>query len=330
MPRYFVTLIFSSSFLQIREWKDSGSKTPMCTARPSYKSISFMQSFAYKKRLHQIKVDLGDIVFIDEDKGIVRVEPMVTIGQLNDFLIEKGWTVPVVPELDDLTVGGLVMGGGIETTSNKHGWFPDTCVNLEMVTADAEVINCSKTENPELYSAIPLSYGTLGFLASADILIQPYKPFIKMTYLPVYTLDDAVNTLDKVSRDRNEFDAVEGIMFSQDEGVIMTSEFCDTCPDYSQLNHLGRWYKPLFHRHAETALTEKRVKTEYLTTKDYMHRHNKTVFWVVDYIITFVNNPVFRFCLGWMFPLKHQVLSYLKDFVSGENFRTLILQVRIY
>ena len=56
---------------------------------------------------------------MDEEKGTVRVEPMVTIGQLNDYLMNKGFMLPVVPELDDLTIGGLVMGGGIETTSHK-------------------------------------------------------------------------------------------------------------------------------------------------------------------------------------------------------------------
>ena len=35
----------------------------------------------------------------------VRVEPMVTMGQLSHTLIELGWTIPVVPEMDDLTVG---------------------------------------------------------------------------------------------------------------------------------------------------------------------------------------------------------------------------------
>ena len=44
---------------------------------------------------------------------------MVTIGKLNDFLIKREFMLPVVPELDDLTIGGLVMGGGIETTSHK-------------------------------------------------------------------------------------------------------------------------------------------------------------------------------------------------------------------
>ena len=45
------------------------------------------------------------------------------LSQLNDYLIKRGWTLPVVPELDDLTIGGLVMGGGIESTSHRYGIF---------------------------------------------------------------------------------------------------------------------------------------------------------------------------------------------------------------
>jgi len=66
---------------------------------------------------------MSDILHVDEKKKMVRVEPMVSIGVLNDYLIQKGWTLPVVPELDDLTIGGLVMGGGIESTSHKYGLF---------------------------------------------------------------------------------------------------------------------------------------------------------------------------------------------------------------
>ena len=67
----------------------------------------------------QIQINLSNIISLDTVNQIVRVEPMVSIGILNDYLIKLGWTVPVVPELDDLTIGGLVMGGGIETTSHK-------------------------------------------------------------------------------------------------------------------------------------------------------------------------------------------------------------------
>lgn len=36
---------------------------------------------------------------------IVRVEPLVTMGQVTALLTSIGWTLPVLPELDDLTVG---------------------------------------------------------------------------------------------------------------------------------------------------------------------------------------------------------------------------------
>jgi delta24-sterol reductase len=35
----------------------------------------------------------------------VRVEPLVSMGQLSATLNPLGWTIPILPEMDDLTVG---------------------------------------------------------------------------------------------------------------------------------------------------------------------------------------------------------------------------------
>ena len=89
----------------------------MCTARPSWKSISH-QRLGYKDRMHRVRLDfLKDIVSIDTDRMEVSVEPNITIGYLNRALVRLGLTLPVVPELDNLTVGGLIAGGCIESTS---------------------------------------------------------------------------------------------------------------------------------------------------------------------------------------------------------------------
>ena len=80
---------------QVREWKASGSKKQMCTAHPCWKSIT-LQETTYKTRMHQIKIDLDEIILIDTENKIVRVEPSATIGQLNDALIKKGWMCAVV------------------------------------------------------------------------------------------------------------------------------------------------------------------------------------------------------------------------------------------
>jgi len=72
------------------------------------------------------------------------VEPLVNMGQLSATLLPLGFTIPVLPEIDDLTVGGLVMGTGIETASHIYGLFQHICVSYEMVLADGSVVTCTK------------------------------------------------------------------------------------------------------------------------------------------------------------------------------------------
>ncbi len=76
----------------------------MCTSRPNWKSISF-QKPTYKSSCYNVNVDLRNILEIDTNRRIIRVEPLVTIEKLTTTLEIVGWTIPVVPDLDELTVG---------------------------------------------------------------------------------------------------------------------------------------------------------------------------------------------------------------------------------
>merc|ERR1712168_320516 len=192
--------------------------------------------------MYNIKIDMADIILIDTENKFIRVEPRVTVGKLNDFLGARGWMLPVVPELDDLTIGGLVMGGGIESTSHKYGLFNYICKQYEMILADGSVVWCSPTENKELFAVQPLSYGTLGFLTCVDIDIIPYKPYMKLTYHNVQSLDAVVNKFTEVTN-FPEVDSAEGIMYTLNSGVIMSGKFVDRVPSNANYNPIGRWYK---------------------------------------------------------------------------------------
>lgn len=144
----------------------------MCTARPGYQTMSFRKPL-YKSNMHQIECNLIDILDIDREKRILRVEPLATMGQLSETLAKVGWTIAIVPELDDLTVGGLVMGTGVESSSHIYGLFQHICLSYELVLADGSVVKCSREENSDLFYAVPWSYGTLGFLTAVEIKILP-------------------------------------------------------------------------------------------------------------------------------------------------------------
>lgn len=76
----------------------------MCTARPGWMNVS-LRPGQYKKRSHQIAVNLVDILNVDMERQTITVEPLATMGQISATLNPLGWTLAVLPELDDLTVG---------------------------------------------------------------------------------------------------------------------------------------------------------------------------------------------------------------------------------
>ncbi|MDD5462710.1 MAG: FAD-binding protein [Methylococcales bacterium] len=294
---------------QIEGWKKNGSLEKLCTARSGWKTMSELVP-KYKLSHRKIDVGLYDILEISEQSGTVKVEPLATMGQISRNLISQGWTLAVVPELDDLTVGGLIMGFGIESSSHKYGLFQSICVSFDLVTADGECLRCSPTENADLYYLIPWSHGTLGFLVAAELKIIPAKKYIRVHYQPVYTLDEMAEVFEQASRNTQENDFVEGLVYSRGTAVIMRGNFTDDIGADGTFNAIGRWYKPWFYKHVETYLKNRQGGVEYIPLRHYYHRHTRSYFWTMEEIIPFGNYPVFRALLGWALPPRIELLKY--------------------
>lgn len=165
---------------QVKEWSRQGKKNRMCTARPGWMTVSPRHAL-YKKTLFTVNVDLTDILELDTKKRILRCEPSVSILQLLDYLLPRGYTLPVIPEIDELTVGGLINGYGIETSSHQVGLFNDIAVAYEIVVPSGEVKRV--TPKDKLFHAIPWSYGTLGFLTAVEFQVIPASKYPFHLYL---------------------------------------------------------------------------------------------------------------------------------------------------
>ena len=294
---------------QIEDWKREGCREKLCTARSGWKSMSELVP-KYKRFHRNIDVGMYDIVELDEKRGTVRVEPLATMGQISRNLLSQGWTLPVVPELDDLTVGGLVMGFGVETSSHKYGLFQHICESFEIVTAEGEFVRCSKSENADLYYLIPWSHGTLGFLVAAELKIKAARKYVRISYQPVFSLRETVEVFERESRDTNQNDFVEGLVYSRDTAVIMCGTLTDDLGPDGRLNSIGLWYKPWFYKHVETFLGDRKSGVEYVPLRDYFHRHTRSYFWEMEEIIPFGNHPMFRGLLGWALPPRIELLKY--------------------
>ena len=85
--------------MQVGEWNklQSENKPFMCTARPNWLSLS--TTFFNKEACHKIPIPLYDILELNEEKKTVRVEPMVSVGDITKYLIPKGYTLAVTLEI---------------------------------------------------------------------------------------------------------------------------------------------------------------------------------------------------------------------------------------
>lgn len=289
---------------QIAAWNAAGRPGPLVTSRKSWQSVA-VRALDYKKTSYGIEVDLHDVLEIDLERHVVRLEPRVNMGQLTALLAPMGLTVPVVPELDDLTAGGLLLGYGIESTSHRHGLFADTVLAAELVLADGSVVTCSRTERPDLFHALPWSYGALGFLTALELPLLPCKPFVRMTYEPVFGTDAIARRFEELVYSGDAPDHVEGLLYDRDRAVLLHGDFSDGPGGASDepVDPIGRWYKPWFYKHVETALS-RGAFTEYLPVRHWYHRHTRSLYWHGELLVPFGNHPLFRHTLGWLMPPK--------------------------
>eukprot|EP00039_Didymoeca_costata_P007913 m.105347 g.105347 ORF g.105347 m.105347 type:complete len:536 (+) comp13871_c0_seq1:2355-3962(+) len=292
----------------INAWREKKDGTKLCSSRPGWMTMS-LRVGNYKKTSTQIPVmHLNNIVELDRERMVVRVEPMVTMGQVTQLLNPLGLTLPVLPELDDLTVGGLVCGVGVETSSHRYGLFSHTCVSYEIVTAEGKLERCSAEENPELFRAIPWSHGTLGFLVGVEITVIPAKPWVRVQYEPIHNKQDAIAACKRAFDGNDDF--VEALVYSSNEWVLMKGNMVDM-PEPGKVNAIGNHWKPWFFTHVAKFL-KSGPSEEYIPLRDYYHRHTRSLFWEIQDIVTFGNQAWFRYLFGWAMPPNISILKRLQ------------------
>lgn len=282
----------------VREANQNGQR--MCTARKPWKTMS-LRVATFKNNCAQIPINLKNILQLNTLAETIRVEPMVTMGDITHFLVPKGYALAVQVEMDDLTVGGLCMGVGIETTSHRRGFLFETIVAYEVVLADGSLVRATREENVDLFHALPWSHGTLGFLVAVELKVIKIKPYIKLDYIPCHSQREFCEQFQKIAESVQPPAYLEALVFSPEKSVIMCGELADLSEKTAEMivNPINRWYKKWFYSHVETFL-EKGRKTEFIPLRQYFHRHTPSVFFQLKDLIPFANQAWYRYFFAWL------------------------------
>ena len=133
---------------------------------------------------------LDRIHAFDPDTGWLRCESGVSLKDLVDLFVPRGFFPPVVPGTQFVTVGGAIANDIHGKNHHVDGTFCDHIKNMDMLTASGEVVRCDEHQNQDLFWATVGGLGLTGIILSVDIQLQRiHNPWIEMESIRVENLD---------------------------------------------------------------------------------------------------------------------------------------------
>jgi FAD/FMN-containing dehydrogenase len=205
------------------------------------------------------------VLSVDRDARTADVLGMTTYEDLVDAVLPYGLMPLVVPQLKTITLGGAVTGLGIESTSFRNGMPHESVVEMDVLTGDGRVVTCSRTENADLFTGIPNSYGTLGYALRLRIELEPVHPYVALRHVRCGSVAEAVEVMRTACEGA---DFVDGTWFSPTEVYVTVGRWADTAEAVSDYTGRAIYYRSIQAR-----------ETDVLTIRDYLWRWDTDWFW---------------------------------------------------
>src|SRR4029079_15624323 len=124
------------------------------------------RSYGDSATLENGSIVLGERLdrFIDFDAatGTLTCEAGVSLADVIDFAVPRGFFLPVTPGTKFVTVGGAIAADVHGKNHHRTGSFGNFVENFELWTGRNQMIRCSRTENAEVFWATIGGMGLTG------------------------------------------------------------------------------------------------------------------------------------------------------------------------
>jgi decaprenylphospho-beta-D-ribofuranose 2-oxidase len=115
---------------------------------------------------------LNRILDWDPGRGVIRIEPGVSIGQLWRYTLEDGWWPAVVPGTMYPTLGGCSSTNVHGKNHWKVGSLGEQILAFELLLPSGDIMSCSPDENSDVYHAAIGGLGMLGIFVSLTFQLE--------------------------------------------------------------------------------------------------------------------------------------------------------------
>ena len=112
------------------------------------------------------------ILAFDGATGVLRAEAGLSLAELTRIFIPRGWFPPVTPGTKFVTLGGMVASDVHGKNHHREGCFGAHVRALRMRLADDSIVECSPTEEADLFYATVGGMGLLGHILEVEVVLH--------------------------------------------------------------------------------------------------------------------------------------------------------------
>jgi FAD/FMN-containing dehydrogenase len=113
------------------------------------------------------------LISFDPETGLLTAEAGVTLAQILDFAVPRGFFLPVSPGTKYVTLGGAIANDIHGKNHHVAGTFGRHITQLELVRSDDTRRLCSPAQNADLYAATIGGLGLTGLITWATLRLKP-------------------------------------------------------------------------------------------------------------------------------------------------------------
>jgi len=148
---------------------------------------------------------LNRILGFDESTGMLRCESGVSLSDIIDVFLSKGWFLPVTPGTRFVTVGGAIANDVHGKNHHCAGTFGAHVRQVALHRSNDGLVICNSETNSDMLRATIGGLGLTGVIAWADIQLKRVAgPWIDAESIPFHSLNTFLD-LSRESNDRFEY-----------------------------------------------------------------------------------------------------------------------------
>jgi FAD/FMN-containing dehydrogenase len=134
---------------------------------------------------------LDQWIDFDPESGALECEAGVSLAEILNFAVPKGWFLPVTPGTKFVTVGGAIANDVHGKNHHVAGTFGAHVTGLELLRSDGSRTCCTRTEHESLFRATIGGLGLTGLITRARIHLKKiHNPVIDHEEIRLRNLEE--------------------------------------------------------------------------------------------------------------------------------------------